>query len=40
MKHEKISIKWKIFLFLLVFMAILLAALWLLEVSYLDSFVG
>ncbi len=38
MKHEKISIKWKIFLFLLVFMAILLAALWLLEVSYLDSF--
>ena len=38
MKREKISIKWKIFLYLLVFMVILLAALWLLEISYLDSF--
>ena len=38
MKHEKISIKWKIFFILLVFMVILLAVLWLLEISYLDSF--
>ena len=38
MKREKISIKWKIFLFLLVFMLILLAVLWLLEINNLDSF--
>lgn len=38
MKHEKISIKWKIFLFLLIFIVILLVVLWLLQVCYLDSF--
>lgn len=44
-KHRKgpftlssVSIKWKIFLFLLAFMLILLVVLWLLEVHYLDSF--
>lgn len=38
MKHEKISIKWKIFLFLLIFILILLVVLWLLQICYLDSF--
>ncbi len=38
MKHEKISIKWKIFIFLLIFILILLVILWLLQVYYLDSF--
>ncbi len=38
MKHEKISIKWRIFIFLLIFIVILLVILWLLQVCYLDSF--
>lgn len=38
MKHEKISIKWKIFLYLLIFTGILLTVLWLLQICYLDSF--
>ena len=38
MKHEKISIKWKIFLYLLAFTAILLTILWLLQICYLDIF--
>lgn len=38
MKHEKISIKWKIFFFILIFILILLVGLWLLQVCYLDSF--
>lgn len=38
MKHEKISIKWKIFLYLLAFTAILLTVLWLIQVCYLDTF--
>ena len=38
MKHEKISIKWKIFLYLLGFTAILLVVLWLIQICYLDSF--
>lgn len=38
MKHEKISIKWKIFLYLLGFTTILLLVLWLIQICYLDSF--
>ncbi|MBO5372687.1 MAG: sensor histidine kinase [Lachnospiraceae bacterium] len=38
MKHEKISIKWKIFLYLSAFVIILLAVLWLLQICYLDTF--
>lgn len=38
MKHEKISIKWKIFLYLLAFTAVLLTVLWLVQVCYLDTF--
>lgn len=38
MKHEKVSIKWKIFCYLLAFTAILLTILWLLQICYLDSF--
>lgn len=38
MKHEKISIKWKIFLYLLIFTGILLVILWLLQICYLDTF--
>lgn len=38
MKHEKISIKWKIFLYLLAFTGILLIVLWLIQICYLDMF--
>lgn len=38
MKHEKISIKWKIFLYLFAFTGILLIVLWLIQICYLDSF--
>lgn len=38
MKHEKISIKWKVFLYLLVFVLVLLVALWLVQTVYLDTF--
>ena len=38
MKHEKISIKWKVFLYLLSFSAILLCLLWFFQTVYLDSF--
>lgn len=38
MKHEKISIKWKIFLYLLAFTGILLVILWLIQICYLDIF--
>ncbi len=38
MKHEKISIKWKIFTYLLVFTGILLVVLWLIQICYLDTF--
>lgn len=38
MKHEKISIKWKVFLYLLVFVLLLLVALWLVQTVYLDTF--
>lgn len=38
MRHEKISIKWKIFSYLLVFTAVLLVVLWLVQICYLDSF--
>ena len=38
MKHEKISIKWKVFLYLLSFCAILLLLLWFFQTVYLDSF--
>lgn len=38
MRHEKISIKWKIFLYLLAFTGILLVVLWLIQICYLDTF--
>lgn len=38
MKHEKISIKWKLFAYLLVFTGVLLLALWMCQTVYLDSF--
>lgn len=38
MKHEKISIKWKIFLYLLALTMLLLVVLWLIQICYLDSF--
>lgn len=38
MKHEKISIKWKIFLYLLAFTGFLLLLLWLVQTCYLDKF--
>lgn len=38
MKHEKMSIKWKIFTYLLAFTGILLMVLWLLQICYLDTF--
>lgn len=44
MKHkkgkirEKISIKWKVFLYLLSFTVILLAILWVVQICYLDTF--
>ena len=38
MKPEKISIKWKIFAYLLAFTLILLAILWLFQICYLNSF--
>ena len=38
MRHEKISIKWKIFTYLLVFTGILLVVLWLIQICYLDTF--
>jgi len=38
LKHEKISIKWKIFFYLLVFTGILLTVLWLVQICYLDKF--
>ena len=38
MKHEKIGMKWKIFLYLLGFTAILLAILWFFQTVYLEDF--
>ena len=38
MKSEKISIKWKIFLYLLSFIGILLLLLWVFQTVYLDEF--
>lgn len=38
MKHRKLSIKWKIFLYMLCFMGILLLLLWLFQTVYLDTF--
>lgn len=38
LKSEKISIKWKIFCYLLGFTIILLVILWLFQIAYLDSF--
>lgn len=37
-KSEKISIKWKIFCYLLGFTVILLVILWMLQIAYLDAF--
>ena len=36
--REKISIKWKVFLYLLSFTVILLAILWVFQICYLDTF--
>lgn len=38
MRHEKISLKWKVFQYLLSFAAILLILLWLFQTVYLDAF--
>ena len=38
MRHERISIKWKIFCYLLSFIVILLILLWLFQTVYLDVF--
>lgn len=38
MKHERISIKWKIFFYLISFLGILLIILWLFQTVYLDVF--
>lgn len=38
LKHEKISIKWKLFFYLLSFIIILLIFLWLFQIVYLDKF--
>ncbi len=38
MKHKKISIKWKVFLYMLSFSAILICLLWLFQTVYLDRF--
>ncbi len=38
MKHEKISIKWKVFIYMLSFCAILLCLLWFFQTVYLDKF--
>ena len=38
MKREKVSIKWKIFIYILSFCAILLALLWFVQTVYLNSF--
>lgn len=38
LKHEEISIKWKIFVYILGFGAILLAVLWFVQTVYLNSF--
>ncbi len=38
MKREKISMKWKVFVYLLMFAALLLVILWLFQIVYLDTF--
>lgn len=38
MKHERIGIKWKIFIYLLGFTIVLLALLWIFQTIYLDEF--
>lgn len=38
MKHEKISIKWKIFVYLLSFTVAIIAILWLFQIVYLNTF--
>lgn len=38
MKHKKISMKWKVFFYLLGFTVILLFILWLFQICYLDTF--
>ena len=38
MKHKKISMKWKVFFYLLGFTVILLIILWLFQIAYLDAF--
>lgn len=38
LKHEKISMKWKVFFYLLGFTVVLLIILWLFQICYLDTF--
>ena len=38
LKHKKLSIKWKIFIYMLCFMGLLLFILWLFQTVYLDTF--
>ena len=38
MKHDKISIKWKIFAYLLGFTVAIIAILWLFQIVYLNTF--
>lgn len=38
MKHEKVSIKWKVFAYLIVFAGVLLLTLWMSQTVYLDKF--
>ncbi len=38
MKHKKISMKWKVFFYLLGFAVVLLIILWLFQICYLDTF--
>ncbi len=38
MKHKKLSIKWKVFLYMLSFSAILICLLWFFQTVYLDKF--
>lgn len=38
MKHKQISMKWKVFAYMLIFISILLVVLWIFQIVYLDNF--
>ena len=38
MKHKKLTVKWKIFAYFLVFVALILIILWLFQTVFLDTF--